>query len=455
MKRWTCILAAVALLVTAASVQAQDRPRTLDLRDIYAAAQQNDPVFAAARAARAAAGERVPQARALFLPSLSANANTTYNDADIQYDSPTSIGGIPITSATRRYNSNGYGLSLNQPVFRAQNFPTYRQAQLQVDQADLQLRAASQDLILRVAQAYFDVLLAENNVALVEAQKQAITQQWEQAKRGFELGTVTITDTNEAQARLDLVISQEIAARNDLEIRRQALMLLTGQPPQPLAPLRPGIEPQPPVPNDMQAWVQRAEEQNFQLGIQARTAGIADAEVTRNRAGHLPTFDIVGSYSDTSAGASTLTGVGSDTQATSISLQMELPLFQGGAQVSRVREALANRSRAQQDLEQARRQTTLSARQSFLGVANGVAQVRALEQALVSSEVSLKSNQVGFEVGVRTSVDVLNAQQQLFNARRDLAQAWHSYLLSRLRLHANAGSLSEQHLDEINALLAR
>lgn len=451
MKPMICLVAALSVSAAYAQETAPEAVRPIDLRDVYAAAQQNDPVYSAARASRAATAERVPQARALFLPSLSANANTTFNDTDITYDAPVPIlGGATATS--RKYNSNGYGLSLTQPVFRAQNFPAYTQARLQTEQADLQFRAASQDLILRVSQAYFDVLLSQDNVALVQAQKEAITQQWQQAKRGFELGTVTITDTNEAQARLDLIRSQEIAAQNDLEIKRQALTLLTGQTPQPLAPLHADIDPRPPEPEDVQIWIQRAQEQNFQLGIQAKTTDIAGAEVTRNRAGHLPTLDVVSSYNDSHSGFSTI-GVGSRTQSTVVGLQMQLPLYQGGAQVSRVREALANRTRAEEDLEQARRQTALTARQSFLGVANGVAQVRALERALASSEVSLKSNQVGFEVGVRTSIDVLNAQQQLFNAKRDLAQAKYNYLISRLRLQATAGKLTEDDLDEINVLL--
>ncbi len=427
-------------------VHAQEKAQSL--LDIYHEAQTQDAAFASARAAYQATLEKLPQARAGFLPSLSASANTTYNDIDVQYHDAT-----PFPGGRTQFNSHGYTISLTQPLFHAQTFSLYKESKLQIEQAQAQLKLADHDLLLRVSQAYFDVLLAQDNVTLVEAQKKAISEQLEQAKRGFEVGTLTITDTHEAQARFDLVRSQEIAALNDVEIKKQTLAKIIGRRPGPLMGLRDKLELAPLQPEEMEKWVQLAESKNLQLKIQQQAMEIASQEVSRNRAGHLPTLDIVGNYGNASANSSIPFGVGNDTLSRSIALQLQMSLYQGGAQQSRVREAIANREKARQDLEQARRETELSTRQAFLGVTNGLAQVKALEQARISNESLLNSSKRGQEVGVRTNLDVLNAQQQLFNAERDLSQARYTYLLNQLRLKAAVATLNEQDLAEINSLL--
>ena len=418
-----------------------------DLLSLHQAALRHDATWLAARAAAEAGREKLPQARAQLLPSLTANANTTENDSSVRYDN--SGTGLAVDS-DRRYSSRGYGATLAQPVFRAQNFVGYSVARLQVEEAELRLRLAEQDLALRVAQAYFDVLLAQDNLAFVNAQKAAIEEQWQVAKRSFELGTVTITDANEAEARLDIVRAQEIAAQSDLEIKQNILAQITGLPSDDLATLADDFAPEMPAPADLQWWLDRTQTQNLGIEIQRRLHAIGQREVRRQRAGHLPTVDIVGSYNNTHADGGTLTTSPNDTESTSLSLQLQLPIFQGGAQQSRVREALANRARAEQDAEQAQRTAAVQTRQAFLGVVNGRAQVAALERALRSSESALKSNQVGLEVGVRTGVDVLNAQQQLFNAKRDLAQARYSFLINLMRLRAATAELSEPELQALN-----
>jgi len=428
------------------SVNAEEKAQSL--LDIYHEAQTQDPAFASARAAYQAGLEKLPQARAAFLPSLNVSANTAYNDINFQFHQATVFPG-----GRFRYNSHGYIVSLTQPLFRPQDFPLYKESKLQIEQAQAQLSLADHDLLLRVSQDYFDVLLAQDNVALTAAQKTAINEQLEQAKRGFEVGTLTITDTHEAQARFDLVRSQEIAAKNDLEIKKQALATIIGRLPGQLMWLRGKLDLAPLQPDDMEKWVQLAESQNLQLKIQQQAMDISSQEVARNRAGRLPTIDIVGNYSDAAANNSVPFGVGNDTESKTIALLLQIPLYQGGAQQSRVREAVAKREKARQDLEQARRQTDLSTRQAFLGVTSGLAQVKALEQALISNQSLLNSSKRGLEVGVRTNLDVLNAQQQLFNAKRDLSQARYNYLLNQLRLKAAVATLNEQDLTEINRLL--
>ena len=418
-----------------------------DLLDIYREARGADAVYASARAAWSAAQEKLPQGRAGLLPQANLSASTQYNDREIKFR----IGAQPVSA--QQFNSNAVTLSLTQPLYRPQNVTQYEQAKTQLTQADAQFALAAQDLVVRVAQAYFDVLLAQDNVALSQAQKAAIAEQLAQAKRNFEVGTATITDQHDAQARYDLTVSQEIAAQNDLEIKRRGLEQLIGKVAPGLALLGKGLVLTLPQPNNMDAWVQDANQTNLQIQVSRAGLTFASQEVTRNRGGHLPTLDAVASYSDTGSGAGIQTGLGFDSTTKVIGLQLALPLYQGGLTSSRIREALANEERARQDLETARRTAELTTRQTFLGVSNGVAQVQALQAALVSSQSSLDSTRLGLEVGVRTQVDVLNAQQQLFSTRRDLAQATYTYILSLLKLKAAVGRLAEDDLAQINAWL--
>jgi outer membrane protein len=331
----------------------------------------------------------------------------------------------------------------------------YEQALTQVEQADAQLALAAQDLILRVAQAYFDVLLAQDNVAFAEAQKIAIGQQLEQAKRNFEVGTATITDTHEAQARYDLTAAQEIAARNDLDLRRRALEQVIARVAPPLAPLGARFTLKPPEPATMDPWVSLAQRSNLQVRVAQSALTFANQEISRNRGAHFPTIDAFAQLSDSGAGAAPTSNIGTDIRSTSVGVQIALPLYQGGAINSRVRESIANEDRARHELESARRNAAFAARQAYLGITSGIAQVRALEAALISTQSQLSSTRLGQEVGVRTQVDVLNAQQLLFSARRDLAQSKYAYVLSLLRLEAAIGELTESDLGAVNQWLDR
>jgi len=418
-----------------------------DLLETFRAAQANDPLFAAARATMQAGQEKLPQGRALLLPSISLNANSTFNDQTTQYQ-----GTAPFPSGNNRYNSHGYGVNLTQPLFRQQNWLSYSEAELQVAQTEAQFRIAEQDLILRVAQAYFDVLIAQDSVQLAEAQKTAISEQLEQAKRNFEVGSATITDTHEAQARYDLTVAQQIAAQNSLEIKKRTLQQLINAMPQDLRHLGKEFRLEAPQPADMEKWVDDAQLNSLQLAIAQAGAEIAEKEVARNRGGHYPTVDLVANYSQNNANGGSF-GVGSDNTSKSVGVQLNLPLFQGGAVNSKWREAEANRERARQELENTRRSIALQTRQAYLGVVSGIAQVKALQQALTSSESVLEASKLGQEVGVRTNLDVLNAQQQLYATRRDLYQAEYSYLLSQLRLKAAVGSLGEESLNKVNRAL--
>jgi outer membrane protein len=351
------------------------------------------------------------------------------------------------------YNSNGWTATLTQPLFRWQNWAAYQQGQLSVVLSEAQFEAAKQDLIVRVAQAYFDVLLAQETLAAARAQQSAITQQLESAKRNFEVGTATITDTHEAQARFDLAVATEIGARNDLMSKNEALRIVTGTGPDVLKALRPGTQIGAPQPDDIDKWAETAEAANFSVA-QARAAlEIADQEVSKQRAGHYPTLDIVATNGKNGAGFNTTTGGALDTKASTVGLQLSLPIFAGGAVASRDREAVALREKARADLDNARRQAALGARQAYLGVTSGLSQVKAYEAALASSQAALDSNKLGYEVGIRINIDVLNAEGQLFDTRQKLAKARFDTLIAQLKLKAAAGNLTEEDLLEINALL--
>ncbi|MCC6609245.1 MAG: TolC family outer membrane protein [Burkholderiales bacterium] len=419
-----------------------------DLIEVYNQAKGYDAQFAAARAALEAGQEKYPQGRAGLLPVISAGANTFWNRMEIQHIDP-AVPGL------YQYNSNGWTVQMTQPLFRWQNWEQFKQGELQVVQAEATFGAAGQDLIVRVAQAYFDILNAEDNLEFVKANKAAIAEQLAQAKRNFEVGTATITDTNEAQARYDLAVAQEIASVNDLEVRRRALQLLIGDVPPALKPLRPSIELDVPAPNNMDEWVARAQDQNFNVQAQDAVFEISKREVNRQRAGHLPTVDLVGNVGNNTNLLTGATAIATRRQIdqTQIGLQFNLPLFAGGSVLSRTKEAVALQEKARQDLETVRRTAQLDARRSFLNVSNGLAQVKALEQALVSSETSLQSNRVGYEVGVRINLDVLNAVQQVFSTKRDLAKARYDTIMNGFRLKQAAGNLTEEDLQRANRLL--
>jgi outer membrane protein len=439
MKRHAIFLAILALSQPLAAA---------DLVQTYRDARANDPVYASARAARDAGRESLPQGLALLLPTISATAFTQMNNNEITFR------GDVLPPSKREGNTNGFNVSLTQPLFNWQSIMLYKEAGFKVAQTEAAFGQVTQDLVLRVAQAYFDVLASQDSLAFIQAQKTAISEQLAQAKRNFEVGTATITDTHEAQARFDLATSQEIAAQSDLEIKQRALQQIIGKYPDRLTPLRPTIELDPPQ-NAMELWVTTAESQNFAVRVQEAALEIATREIERSRAGHYPTINAVGNYGNNLASVATIgvTNQGTDNILRNFGVQVAIPLFAGGGVNSQVRQSIANQEKARQDLENARRSAALAARQAYLGFANGMAQARALKQALVSSQSALDSNKLGYEVGVRINIDVLNAQQQVFSTMRDLAKARYDTLMNGLKLKAAAGTLTEEDLETANRLL--
>ncbi|MCA1856764.1 TolC family outer membrane protein [Massilia oculi] len=432
-----------------------------DLIQVYQQALANDATFASARASAAAGRERIVQGRAGLLPTVGITGSSIKNDRD---GSPWNEGELVTNQQTgvqtrvlgsaSNLRTTEYTIGLTQPLFRWDRWETYQQSKLQQSISEAQFAQAQQDLITRVAQAYFDVLAAQDKLESTRAQKTAVTEQLASAKRNFEVGTQTITDTHEAQAAYDLVIAQEFAAVNDLDNKRNALRAIIGTEPAGLAPLKSGITLNAPSPANVDPWVSAAENQNYGVAVSQLQVEIAKRDISKTRAGHYPTLDLVANTSrvDTNGRISGLSAVNKNN---AIGVQFAVPIFSGFGVTSRVRETIALEDKARNDLEATRRQAALQARQAYLGVNSGMAQVKALEAAEVSSQSALESNKLGYQVGVRINIDVLNAQRQLYSTRTDLSRARYDTILNGLRLKAAAGSLREQDLAAVNNLLEK
>ncbi|MFO1413423.1 MAG: TolC family outer membrane protein [Burkholderiales bacterium] len=433
--------AALALLVSAGAASAED------LLQIYREAQKQDPAIASARSQWEATQERVPQARSTLLPQVSASGQANVNS----YDS--TIKTNPNIHFSQNYNYGALTFSASQPLYRPQNAVALDQAKEQVTQSDFTLAIAQQDLIIRTAVAYFDVLLAEFNIELAQQQKLAVAEQLAQAKRNFEVGTATITDTNEAQAKYDQIVATEIQAVNDLDRRRTALMAIIGRMPKGLKRVGKGFEPTLPSPNNVDYWVDLALKQNLSVRFSQSNYEIASLEVDRARAGHLPTLDLVATATQANGSGSVTSDYTGQTRTGLFGVVLNVPIYTGGFVNSRVREAISLQDKSRADLEFAKRSAVTNAQDGFSGVNSAAAGVKAFEQAVASAEVALQSNILGQEVGIRTNLDVLNVQQNVYSTRRDLANAYFQYLLATLRLKSAIGALTEQDLEDINRRL--
>ncbi len=429
---------ACALLTTGSCLGAA----AATLSEIVTLARAEDAPYRAARHAYRAGLEKREQAKALYRPTVTLNANARENNEK-------AVPGAP----ERNYASSTAGVSVVQPLWRPQNEPAFQQGELQSQVAEQQFLLAEQELLLRVSRAYFEILQAQDALGAVGAQKQAFAQQLAQARRNFEVGVAPITETNEAQSRYDLTLAQEIAASNELEIKRRVLEKIINRPAPALARLDPAAEYKPPTTAMMDSLVERAPTENLAVAVSRLNREIAEREVTRQSRANSPTLDLTATANANRNVTPSGSAVSGSTHRAAVGFELSWPLYQGGANASREREAIANAARAEAEVENARRQATLDARQAYLGAVSGAAMVTALQQAQTSGESQLRSSTRGFEVGVRARVDVLNAEQQLYTTRRDLAAARYQSLIAQLQLKAAANQLTEQDLKALDALL--
>ena len=423
-------------------------PAVMDLRQIYQAALEQDATVRAARAAADVGRERLPQAKAQLLPSVTANVGKNSND--LNTTSPNLLG--QSTTTNDKYLSDNRTLQLRQPLVNMQRWLQFEQAKSVVNEAEATLDREYQNLVVRVAGAYFETLMADEQLGLVLAQKATYTALVDAAKKGLSAGSGTRTDIDDAQSRLDMAMAQELEARQNQDLTRRQLQLLVNQPVMAIAKLNvPALKLNSPQPASLDDWTVKAEQNSPEIkALQARLEA-ARQEVKKAQAGHFPTLDAVAQWSN--SGSENITRINSRYENKSIGLQLNVPIYSGGYVNSTIRQAVADQTRVEESLEALRRDLGVRVHREYRGVSEGVMRVRALEQAVRSTEQMMKSTQMSLKAGSRTQLDVLNAQQQYTLAMRDLAQARYVYLMSKVKLASLVGDDAAASVDEINASL--
>lgn len=430
------LLAPVALAGFTPAGQAED------LVQIYQMALDSDPVLAAQQSAYEASGFVRRQSYAAYRPNINFGINYT----DTSQTSTSSA--LPL-----RANDNTtttYSLSLRQAVYRKDLMSGIDQARASERKANAELQSAYQALIVRVAEAYFNVLAARDNLQFAQAEKGAIERQLQQSKQRFEVGLIAITDVHESQAAYDLAVASEITAQNQVAVSQQALRQLTGQLPQSLQPLGASITLAEPDPAAEAQWQEMALTQNRDILAAQAAVAVANEGVNRSNAGHQPTLDFVASQNHSQYDG---TYGKSNSDSTALGLVFNLPLYQGGGTTAAVSASRAQLNQSRQGLEQQRRAVQRETSDAYLGVQASISRVKALQQAVTSNESALKATEAGYDVGTRTTVDVLNSRRELFRAQRDHARARYDYILASLRLQRAAGMLDAEDLQQINAWL--
>lgn len=445
--RWAALaLASLACLAPLPAVAAE----TLDLARAWQAALQNDARLQAARSATEARRERVPQARAQLLPNLSAQASENLNA--LRRTAPGFLGAAETTR--ENYASHAQSVTLRHPLYRPALDADLRQANAQVQEAEAVLEQETQNLAVRVSGAYFEALLAEEQLTLIQAQQAAYAAQLDAAQKRMKAGMGTRTDIDEAQAALDFNVAQELEARQNLDFTRRQLQVMVGEPVLGLARVDPArLRLVPPSPPNLQDWIDRAEVTSAEIqGLKAQVEAARHA-IDKARAGGQPTLDAIGQI--VRSDRDTVTSVNSRYTNASLGLQLAVPLYNAGFVNSTVRQAILDEARAEQSLEAARRDLGLRLHREFRAITEGVARVRALEQAVRSAEQVVISNRRAFEAGSRTLLDTLNAEQLKVTAQRDLAAARLTYLSAQIRLQALSGGPVGEVLEAVNEVLRR
>ena len=440
---------ALVCAMSSAALASWAQSSVLDLKQVYQAALEQDANIRASRAAANSGRERLPQARAGLLPQVSASAGRNNNNLDT---TAPNILGNPVTT-NDQYFSDNRTLQVRQPLINMQRWLQFQQAKSVVEEVEANLDRDLQNLVVRVAGAYFETLMADEQLDLVLAQKKTYTALVDAAQKGFAAGSGTRTDIDDAKARLDMATAQELEARQNQDLTRRQLELLVNQPVKQIARLNvSALKLLPPEPANLDEWTRKAEQASPEIkALQARLEA-ARREVGKAQAGHFPTLDAVAQWSN--SGSENITRVNSRYENKTIGLQLNIPIYSGGYVNSTVRQAVAEQTRTEESLEALRRDLGVRVHKEYRGVSEGVMRVRALEQAARSAEQMMKSTQMSQKAGSRTQLDVLNAQQQYTLALRDLAQARLVYLLSKVRLASLVGDDANASVEQVNGSLS-
>jgi len=415
------------------------------LAGIYAQAVNNDPTLAGAEHLREATRESLTQAWSQLRPNVNASYNYTDSTQDILSSDNTVY-----DQGSSDFTTTEYGLTLRQPLLRLDLFRGVGQAKVEQERADLELDSARQDLMVRVVERYLLALSAQDQVEFAKAEQAAVRQHFELANARFEMGLAPITDLHDAKARLASREARSLEADTLMVDAFEALRELAGSVPAGIAPLASTFQPTAPVPDNAEEWVETATKENLNVKGQAKLVEISRREVGIQKAGHYPTLDLVGRFNNQNTEGS-LFGGGSEVETTEYGLQFNLPLYQGGAVASRTRQALEQQKKLEADLEKALRETIRLARSSFLGVKNSISRIDALQQAVVSQQSTLEAKMEGYRSGLFTSLAVLDAERDLYQAKNELAQARYDYIFNNLKLRQAVGSLSADDLNRANA----
>ena len=439
---------ALACALSGITLTSWAQSSVMDLKQVYQAALQQDATIRASRATADSGRERLPQARAGLLPQVSASAGRNNNNLDT---TAPNILGTPVTT-NDQYASDNRTLQLRQPLINMQRWQQFQQAKSVVEEVEANLERDLQNLVVRVTGAYFEALMADEQLDLVLAQKKTYTALVDAAKKGLAAGSGTRTDIDDAQSRLDMASAQELEARQNQDLARRQLQLLVNQPVAQIAKLNvAALQLSPPMPANLDEWTLKAEQISPEIRAMQARLEAARREVSKAQAGHLPTLDAVAQWSN--SGSENITRVNSRYENKTIGLQLNIPLYSGGYVSSIIRQAVAEQTRAEESLEALRRDLGVRVHKEYRGVSEGVMRVKALEQAARSAEQMMKSTQMSLVAGSRTQLDVLNAQQQFTLALRDLAQARLVYLLSKVRLASLVGDDAMVSVEQVNASL--
>ena len=440
---------AMVCAMSSAALASWAQSSVLDLKQVYQAALEQDANIRASRAAADSGRERLPQARAGLLPQVSASAGRNNNNLDT---TAPNILGNP-TTTNDQYVSDNRTLQVRQPLINMQRWLQFQQAKSVVEEVEANLDRDLQNLVVRVAGAYFETLMADEQLDLVLAQKKTYTALVDAAQKGFAAGSGTRTDIDDAKARLDMATAQELEARQNQDLTRRQLELLVNQPVKQIARLNvSALKLLPPEPSNLDEWTRKAEQASPEIkALQARLEA-ARREVGKAQAGHFPTLDAVAQWSN--SGSENITRVNSRYENKTIGFQLNIPIYSGGYVNSTIRQAVAEQTRTEESLEALRRDLGVRVHKEYRGVSEGVMRVRALEQAARSAEQMMKSTQMSQKAGSRTQLDVLNAQQQYTLALRDLAQARLVYLLSKVRLSSLVGDDANASVEQVNGSLS-
>lgn len=433
------------LLTCAMTVQAE---QPMDLLEIYDLALKNDAQLAAARASWKASSEVVPQGRAALLPNISMSANTADNRSSQLVSEPLGSG----NDRTNNWNSHGWSATLRQPLFNLESWFNFERAEALSEQARIQFSVEQQNMIMRVSEAYFNVLRAQDNLATAKAEEKAVKRQLDQTRQRFEVGLIAETDVYEAKAAYDAARVTRIQGTNDVEVALENLTTITNVGVPAIAQMDKRMPVNTPVPAIAQEWVNTAIAQNLTLEAARKGVNVAEEQLRVSKSGHAPTLNAVATYShinDPSTANVTL-GWNGKSNNTVYGLELSMPIFSGGATSSKVRESGYRLEESQQTVDLTLRQTTTNARNLYRTVNTDVDRIEARCQGIVSARSALKATESGYEVGTRNIVDVLNAQQVLYSAQRDYFNARYDFIINTLKLKQTAGTLSPEDLQALN-----